>query len=220
MRKSSRGNPYHDEYGRFTTADGCITRSEQSAREYEQRTVERQQAGYDFTDKEVVKQYLTEQFEANGYKPVEIKTSEGWVYIEPYCYADEPSLDKVEFYNIEGPVPWMGSSTLDGACNEVASISESVKSHKESKKELAEFYKNNIEGATEEDKIFSRKVISKVMEDWKGDSSLDEFYEAHRSEYAQHFGISEKELDDAYQLQEALGTYSDWHKDLYGFRPR
>ena len=38
MRKSSKGNPYHDELGRFTTSDGCKTRSERTPEEYEKRT--------------------------------------------------------------------------------------------------------------------------------------------------------------------------------------
>jgi len=41
MRKSSRGNPYHDELGRFASADKCKTKSERTASEYEERTNQR-----------------------------------------------------------------------------------------------------------------------------------------------------------------------------------
>jgi len=42
MRKSSKGNPYHDERGRFTTSDGCKIRSERTKEEYDKRSQERQ----------------------------------------------------------------------------------------------------------------------------------------------------------------------------------
>lgn len=40
-RKSSRGNPYHDEIGRFASADSYKTKSERSNAEYEERTRQR-----------------------------------------------------------------------------------------------------------------------------------------------------------------------------------
>lgn len=41
MRKSSRGNPNHDERGRFCSAGNAKCTSERTAKEYEQRTMER-----------------------------------------------------------------------------------------------------------------------------------------------------------------------------------
>lgn len=38
MRRSSRGNPYHDRLGRFTTANGCLSISELSEAEYALRS--------------------------------------------------------------------------------------------------------------------------------------------------------------------------------------
>ena len=40
-RRSSRGNPNHDERGRFCTADNCKIKSERTSEEYEARTKER-----------------------------------------------------------------------------------------------------------------------------------------------------------------------------------
>ena len=42
MRKSSRGNPYHDARGRFTTANSCLTVSQRTQEEYDERTVQRE----------------------------------------------------------------------------------------------------------------------------------------------------------------------------------
>ena len=40
------------------------------------------------------------------------------------------------------------------------------------------------------------------------------------SEIAKKYQKSEDEINAAIKLSSDFGTYSDWHKDLYGYRPR
>lgn len=115
-----------------------------------------------------VMEMLKEAFSKNGFEEVVVDTSAGKCYVKPCCYYTKPSsVEDVEYFLVEGPLPWLGGSNFEIVCEDLANMSELVNEQEKEKEELAEYF--------------------------------DKYYGTDSFDY---------------------DWYSDWHKDLYGYRPR
>lgn len=111
---------------------------------------------------------LTETFEKNGFEKALVETNEGSCYITPFCYCNKPTkIEDVEYFLVDGPLPWLGGSNFEKVCEDIANITELVNEQTKEKQELNNYF----------DKYY-------------GTDSFD------------------------------FDWYSDWHKDIYGYRPR
>lgn len=106
MRRSSRGNPYHDERGRFTTANHCSIKSERSSEEYEQQTKERQSKQLNLKDMSghpfnaVIVKRKPKCRDIGQYK---VNGKEYLIYrINNEYYAVERKYPKGEFFVVDG----------------------------------------------------------------------------------------------------------------------
>lgn len=60
---------------------------------------------------------------------------------------------------------------------------------------------------------------------WRNDKdssvgTLYEYFKMHTTEIASELAMSEEECEDLYDFAENFEYYSDWYKELHGFRPR
>lgn len=111
---------------------------------------------------------LTEIFEKNGFEKALVETNKGSCYITPCCYCDKPTkIEDVEYFLVDGPLPWLGGSNFEKVCEDIANISDLVNEQTKEKQELNNYF--------------------------------DKYYGTDSFDY---------------------DWYSDWHKDIYGYRPR
>lgn len=97
----------------------------------------------------------------------------------------------------------------------------------EEEQRLRDFYNTHIKGKTDYG-IDTYAVYSLAHELWRTLDTKEKYtyiYDFMNSpEFveiaSEKFGASPEHLRAAMDYAEAKGTYSDWHKDLYGFRPR
>ena len=97
----------------------------------------------------------------------------------------------------------------------------------EEEQRLRDFYNTRIKGKTDYG-IDTYAVYSLAHELWRTLDTKEKYtyiYDFMNSpEFveiaSEKFGASPEHLRAAMDYAEAKGTYSDWHKDLYGFRPR
>lgn len=96
----------------------------------------------------------------------------------------------------------------------------------EEEERLRNFYNNNIKGKTNYG-IDTYAVYSLAHELWRKLETKEKYtyiYDFMKSpEFievaSEEFKASPEHLIAAIEYADAWGTYSDWHKDLYGFRP-
>lgn len=96
----------------------------------------------------------------------------------------------------------------------------------EEEERLRKFYNNNIKGKTNHG-IDTYAVYSLAHELWRKLETKEKYtyiYDFMKSpEFievaSEEFKASPEHLIAAIEYSDAWGTYSDWHKDLYGFRP-
>ena len=116
----------------------------------------------------LTEKYLIEKFVENKFKPLEVVCPDNTKVIIKPCGYDINSISDVEYYLVEGDLPWLGGDNL-------TKIVEQLYNHEQL-----------------------------VLESDKEKEELKKYFE----EYSKQ-GWPE----------DTFSYYSDWHKDLYGFRP-
>ena len=108
----------------------------------------------------------------NGFQQFSVTMTNGDKLIIIPCmgYADIKDMNNIEYWLVEGPLPYMGCDTVEKLVTQL----------------------NNYE------KLVQNANVEK--------EKLKKFFDEH---------ISGKNADDNTQ-----SFYSDWHKDVFGFRPR
>ena len=85
------------------------------------------------------------------------------------CGHGQISRENVEYFLVEGRMPWMGADTIEKLAHDLKKKKKIVKEHEEEQEKVREFYRNHIAGG-------------------RGTADQWEFF-------------------------------SDWHKDVFGYRP-
>ena len=155
-------------------------------------------------------------------------TTFGKVTVDP-CrgYGDE-----IEFYLLYAPgVNLCGSDKIEEVADIINNIDEIIAESDADKAKLAAYYEKNIKGKKaycDSYKLycFCHEEWSKALDAAKNTAikmptmcdieTSDEFLEAA----SKKFGITTEQVSETLKLSDANQFYSDWHKDLYGYRPR
>lgn len=120
----------------------------------------------------ITEEYLIEKFIENKWNPIDVTCPDGANLLITPCSQGSgnsiSSISEVEYFLVDGDLPWLGGSNLSTIVSQINDHAEMVADSDREKKELREYY----------DKY--------AKDNWPEDS---------------------------------WDFYSDWHKDLYGFRP-
>ena len=112
---------------------------------------------------------LIEKFIEAKWKKIEVTCPDNVkLHITPCGYDEISSVGDVDYFLVDGDLPWLGASNITQLVETINNHAELVIEQDNEKKDLQKFYKENIENN------FS---------------------------------------------QENWNVYSDWHKDVYGYRP-
>lgn len=174
-----------------------------------------------FENKEELKKYLLSEFEKSGFEAATIETSKGDFVIEPFGFSDGEMTEKnIEHYFVYGSVPWLGADTLDDVVDGLYDIEAKAEEYEADKVELREFFEKNVKPVSDEDWKLSRKITDYNFDDMKSGESYTDTVERNKEVLMKKFGIDSETYDRLDKAQSDFNLYSDWHKDIYGFRPR
>lgn len=120
--------------------------------------------------REDARRKLEEKFEQANWGSIDItmKCNGDVLRITP-CGYGKVNKDNVEYFLVEGGLPWMGANTIAELLDQLTNYNQMVHEHEKEKKEIRDYFEEHIKGGNYE------------PEEW--------------------------------------GWYSDWHKDVFGYRP-
>lgn len=125
---------------------------------------------YDFENDMTVNDII-DMCEMSGWKMFRLDMPNGhFLYITPCSTYPQVTKENVEFFLVDGQMPWMGENTIEKLLDALKNYERSLDEHERDCERLRDYYEKNIRGKNPTD--------------------------------------------------EQLDFYSDWHKDLYGRRPR
>ena len=170
---------------------------------------------------EKTREALIKKFEESKWEEITltIKATGDKVRITPCGYVSEiHSLKEVEYFLMDcATVNLCGSPSIDKIAktlNEFAKLKEESESDS---MRLEKFFKENIKGHTEEEYKIGSKIYDMVHEEHV---SFQTPYEEIAERFHKRLGITKEKAMACFKLVEDCGFYSDWHKDVWGHRPR
>lgn len=186
----------------------------------------------DFTegmpDRDIVDAVVRMGFVENDFSEMLIKTELGDVLVEPQTLNPEVdmSFDTVDYYLVyKGSYNGLSSDTIDGFVNKLVSIKEDYAISESHKDYLADFHRMYLSKWTSQDLAKGNSIADYVRKNINpafqpdGQAFTEQLdYIAEISHDA--FGVTQEEFKDLYGLSHDYDYYSDFHKELYGYRPR
>ena len=174
---------------------------------------------------ECTKNELIKRFTANGWTELTLQMKSGdTVIITPCYYGDDtPKSDKeCEWFLMDSSTIYLiGGETLDIIAEQLNNF-ENLKDEREKEKvSLANFYNEKIGSKSEADRLLATNLSHYIFDTWTDQScSYDEHVDNITAEACRFFNIDTKKFHELLDIEEARSIYSDWHKDVYGRRPR
>lgn len=166
---------------------------------------------------------LINRFNENGWNDLELTLKTGDQILISPCPADygkkAASVNDIEYFLIySDSVHLCGSSNIDDIAKTLNNFSELKAQDISEKEELQTFYDEHIAGHSDKEWKLGNALSSMMC------NNPNYSYETPLSEVAKD--LAEQLNGDAEQFEAALvlvenaSTYSDWYKDVYGYRPR
>lgn len=115
-----------------------------------------------------------------------------------------------------------GHDNLDDVADTLNRFVEIKNQNKDEKIKLREYYDDNIAGYDDDDLILGHKVSRIIYDAWMSTKCKDKLYDfadKYMPNVAKELDISIDKATMVYTLSCHMSTYSDWHKDVYGYRP-
>ena len=158
-----------------------------------------------------------------------IDTGDGPVCITPCVEFDRKGDAYVAFWLMDAVgINLCGSDKAEDVVNTINNLAQLKKESDDEKEMLRKFYDEHIKGKSYHG-LDSYELYCYGQELWsealKNGSKIHYLYDFTRTEAflkaaSEKFGAKPEHIADAMELSEHWSTYSDWHKDLYGYRPR
>lgn len=174
----------------------------------------------EYTTKELVK-----RFQNNGWDRLDLEMKTGdWVTITPCFYGDtNPTRpEDVEYFLLDSSAMNLcGSEKLEHIADTLNRFESLLSDDAKEKDQLVNFYNEHIAWATKEDWEKSHQVFEGVYESFRqSGSNWEKNAEECLPSVALNLGMELADAKKYLGLSEDSQFYSDWHKDLYGYRPR
>lgn len=136
--------------------------------------------------------------------------------------------DVIELYhrgmNAE-ELPWLGGNTIEVISEQIANYDKHLAEKIDEGKELRDFYQKNLSGHTAKELRHGNDYFGKIFEIWQQNRkdteiSLDDLINSYDMSTIAENNDTVDYIKTAIAVSMAFSTYSDWHKDVYGHRPR
>lgn len=168
---------------------------------------------------------LIAMFKQNNWRDIDLTMENGDILSLSLCSGLDiiKSADDVEFILIlGGKLPYISDDTFEKVAeslnNYIALCDESF----DEKEELRKFHAKHILGHSKDElRLGNDCAITAWHESIKKKVSVEVIYNSDEflGRMAEKFCKTPTEIKSAINLSEAWSTYSDRHKDLYGYRP-
>ena len=178
-----------------------------------------------------LKNALVTEWKKNNWQNVSVEIDGlDTVSITPCTQIDKAkSIQDIEDYLVYSNIDsYMGNESLDKVINSLLfdNYKKLIEDTNDEKTKLQKFFEKHIKGHSRDEITLGNEITTNAYDSWR--PHLDEYksfydYLASKdfiSEIAKKYQKSEDEINAAIKLSSDFGTYSDWHKDLYGYRPR
>lgn len=172
---------------------------------------------------EATRKALINRFEENNWKELEITLKTGdrvWITPCPIMYGEKVnSVDDIEYFLLASDsINLCGSSNIDDVAETLNNFSQLKEEDENSRIELQRFYEENIAGHSDEEWKLGHELHKMMYENPK--YNWETPFSVVAADLANQLGGDANQFEAALRLVENGGTYSDWHKDIYGYRPR
>ena len=140
--------------------------------------------------------------------------------------ADINKLEDVEYFLVESPeLPWLGGDTIEVISEQIANYDKHLAEKVDKGKKLRDFYQKNLSGHTAKELRHGNDYFGKIFEIWQqnrkdNEISLDDLINSYDMSTIAENNDTVDYIKTAIAVSMAFSTYSDWHKDVYGHRPR
>lgn len=175
-------------------------------------------------------QELLRRFLVSNWKPITItmKLTQETLTITPVSqnYPTPNELSQVEYWLVDGSIlPYLSSESLITIAIRLVDYKDLLETSNKSKQNLQSYYERHIKGHSQEEyqkgctfldeahKLFEKRNLSKIKNFWQWVTTEFPNYieQTHRG--------TTSEVTSALELVDAISTYSDSYKELYGHRP-
>ncbi len=172
---------------------------------------------------EATRKALINRFEENNWKELEITLKTGdrvWITPCPTMYGENVnSVDDIEYFLLASDsINLCGSSNIDDVAETLNNFSQLKEEDENSRIELQRFYEENIAGHSDEEWKLGHELHKMMYANPK--YNWETPFSVVAADLANQLGGDANQFEAALRLVENGGTYSDWHKDIYGYRPR
>lgn len=176
---------------------------------------------------ERTKSALISKLDANEWNTISIlvKATGDYVMITPcsQMIGNITCEKECEFFLLDcDSVNLVGANTLDEVADTLNRFDEIKRQSKDEKTRLREYYKEHIAGYENEDLRLGSTISDMIYKAWMKTNREDKLYDfadAYMEKVAKELNISINKANAAYELRCHMDTYSDWHKDVWGYRP-
>lgn len=161
---------------------------------------------------------LLKRLTASAFEPIELTMKCGdKILITPCAWGNElNTLSDIEYFLVESErLPYMGQNSLIEVAAELCDYESLIAKQEDEKSRCRKFFEEHIKGHTSEQLNLGNKLAINFCQR-QPEITREEYLE----EMADRTGKSYEMLSNAMSFSDDLSFYSDWHKDLYGFRPR
>ena len=157
---------------------------------------------------------LIQRFTQNGWRPLTltIKATGDKVTITPCIYDGTDTAETVndcEYFLMDcATINLCGADTIEEIADQLNNFAETKAQDIDDKQRLKQFYQTNLAGFNKHDFQMSHIAYD-----------LIECQKLSIEEAATQMKVSIEDANKYITLSHSFSFYSDWHKDLFGFRP-
>lgn len=172
-------------------------------------------------------QALIERFQASNWQPImlTIRATGDTVTVTPCFYGnklpEKPS--DCEYFLMDCP------GILLNGCDRIEEVADTLNRFKaikakdtQDKVALHEFYKNKLDGVTDQDWTAMRTISKALYEMWqeRKETRWEDFLQEVKPVLSRQTKQSFAAIDKAIELSDNFDYYADTFKNLYGYYPR
>lgn len=174
---------------------------------------------------EYTKQELIKRFTENNWEALDLEMKTGdFVRVTPCFYGDDipTKPEDCEWFLMDcATINLCGSDKIEDVANQLNSFADDLVKDAKEKDQLADFYDKHLAWATADDRQKAYDAHGKFYDYFIGSGlTWDETEEKHLPDVAKDLGMTLEDAKKYLGLSMDFSWYSDWHKDLYGYRPR
>ena len=153
--------------------------------------------------------YITKKLSDNSFnKTVFTDKKTGCeIIVTPCSYGPINDIKDIEYFLVDASRDgFYGTDNIKDLAEELCSVEEVIKASDAEKSKLADFFKSHLDGNLDD-------------LDLANNIALDLYHGENEDNVCTRYNIDASELTRLKSLSDNFQFYSDWHKEVYGYRP-